>query len=143
MLVDLKALGWLEVPRALLCWNTFYDFYSFWFDYHIGIFPKSLAITQRFLVLSPRIRLFSTNPLSMMYFKLWFWLDFALVFLLRLWLSHDHKVRWNGRKVQPIYYCNCTPIIWRIAKSIVLYLINSNVVKSIFAFICMSCFGVK
>ena len=93
--------------------------------------------------ISLRFRLFSTNPISTIYFKLWLWLDFALAFPLRLWLSHDHKVRWDGRKVQPIYYCNCTPIIWRIAKSIVLYLINSNVVKSIFAFICMSCFGVK
>ena len=143
MLADLKALGWLEVPRVLLCWNTFYDFYSFWFDYHIGKFPESLAITQQYLVLSLRIRLFSTNPISTIYFKLWLWLDFALAFPLRLWLSHDHKVRWNGRKVQLIYFCNCKPIIWHIAKSIELYLINSNVVKSIFAIICMSCFGVK
>ena len=94
-------------------------------------------------VLSLRIRLFFTNPISTIYFKLWLWLDFPLAFPLRLWLSHDHKVRWNGRKVQPIYYCNCTPIIWHIAKSIELCLINSNVVKSIFAIICMSCFGVK
>ena len=113
MTVGLKGLGWVELPRGLLCWNTFYDSHNFGFDYHMKRFP-----TTRVWLSHEKIHHLKNYHISSTLFglttltvEMWKWskgIDFCIWLIppFWFWLSHDYKVRWDSAhsKVHPNYH---------------------------------------